>query len=516
MLIYSFDASGNMASRTVKAVSPPKITGEPVSQIVGLGELVSFSVVVADASGISYQWKFNGTDIPGATGDSLLLTDISLTNKGQYSVAVTNSAGSVTSAAAALTLSTDPPPPPAPMLTAYSDAGGSVTVDPMKRSYIPGETVTLTANPFTPGAFAGWTGDVSGTAPSITVVMNGDKTVRARFGTAVPLPPGVLAFWRGESDASDLVGEHNGAFLIGTTGVQPRIAPGKVGGAFDFDGAVYVRVEDSPAQISPTETSPALRPTELTAEAWIFPTILPQDNSQQTIIARGAAAVDSNAWKLSVFNGSPLFYSRHRSPSESQTATNVKLLADKVTLTQNQWTHLAATFDGSAKRLYVNGAEVAAQGGLDQFQLIYEPAAAPITIGSDFVAGVSDSRFTGRIDEVTLYSRALLANEVADIYSADLLGKIVTKPYFTTPPQLVGFRGRAFTPIRFTTIFGQPPVSYSLSQESVLPDVMSLSSAGVLTSIGPLIALPGAWDFTVRASDAAGNFTDQLFVIEVL
>ena len=44
----------------------------------------------------------------------------------------------------------------------------------------------------------------------------------------------------------------------------------------------------------------------------------------------------------------------------------------------NQWTHLAATFDGATKVLFVNGIPVASQGGLGA--LAYVPA--PVGIGA--------------------------------------------------------------------------------------------------------------------------------------
>jgi hypothetical protein len=46
--------------------------------------------------------------------------------------------------------------------------------------------------------------------------MNGNKTVRARFASAVPCPLGLIAFWCGETDASDLIGGHHGTFFVGT------------------------------------------------------------------------------------------------------------------------------------------------------------------------------------------------------------------------------------------------------------------------------------------------------------
>src|SRR6266567_3351682 len=107
MANFTHDASGNVGQRAVSALLAPQITGQPVQQIAALGEIVTFSVVIADARAVTFQWKFNGTDILGATGDSLLLINVNTVNEGQYSVVVTNSAGSVTSAPAALLMDSD-------------------------------------------------------------------------------------------------------------------------------------------------------------------------------------------------------------------------------------------------------------------------------------------------------------------------------------------------------------------------------------------------------------------------
>lgn len=107
MLKYSYDASGSPANRTLENFLPPEITGQPVSRGAAPGEIVTFSVMVADASAVTFQWKFNGADIPGATSDSLLLTNINSADEGQYSVVVANSAGNVTSAAAVLQTDSD-------------------------------------------------------------------------------------------------------------------------------------------------------------------------------------------------------------------------------------------------------------------------------------------------------------------------------------------------------------------------------------------------------------------------
>ena len=65
--------------------------------------------------------------------------------------------------------------------------------------------------------------------------------------------------------------------------------------------------------------------------------------------------------------------------------------------------------------------------------LVYDAAAVPVTIGSDWARTLSSARFNGRIDEVALYNRALTADEVLGIYNADFLGKDFSRPYFTSP-----------------------------------------------------------------------------------
>ena len=256
MLKYACDASGNVVSQVQGTILPPQIIGQPVKRSAEGGESVTFSVVVADASGVTYQWMCNGTNIPGATGDSLVLTNVTAANAGQYSVVVTKSAGSVTSAPAALTVGAPSSTSSALKLVAYSDLGGTVTVVPMKLSYDLDEPVTLTATAVAPSAFIGWVGDVNvgnlvSTTNPVSVVMTGNKTVRARFASALPIPPGLVAFWRGETDASDLIGGHNGTFFSGNTAVAPSTTPyGKVGGAFAFDGTLHVRVPNS-SQVPP-------------------------------------------------------------------------------------------------------------------------------------------------------------------------------------------------------------------------------------------------------------------------
>jgi len=81
---------------------PPDITVQPQSQTVNAGEDATFTVAADSAAPLSYQWLLNGAAIGGATASSY--TVIAPPEGGSYSVAVSNFAGSVTSAAARLTV----------------------------------------------------------------------------------------------------------------------------------------------------------------------------------------------------------------------------------------------------------------------------------------------------------------------------------------------------------------------------------------------------------------------------
>lgn len=125
--------TSSAATLTVNpASSAPTITTQPASQSVTAGASVTFSVVATGTAPLTYQWRFNGANIAGATGSSYAMSNVQSANAGTYSVVVSNSAGNVTSANATLTVNPVTVTPP------------SITTQPVSKSVAAGSSASFT------------------------------------------------------------------------------------------------------------------------------------------------------------------------------------------------------------------------------------------------------------------------------------------------------------------------------------------------------------------------------------
>lgn len=90
----------NSASSVVTVSSgPPLLLSGAQSLVETIGDHTAFSVDVTGTLPLYYQWYQNGTNIPGATGSALILTNIVVTNSGTYSVVYSNMFGTNTNSA---------------------------------------------------------------------------------------------------------------------------------------------------------------------------------------------------------------------------------------------------------------------------------------------------------------------------------------------------------------------------------------------------------------------------------
>jgi len=103
--LYFLSRANNAVYKiTFTGSTAPIITTQPQSISVAEGNPASFFVTASGSQPLSYQWRKNTVNIGGATNSTYTIPAVSPGDAGNYSVVVTNSAGSATSNDAVLTV----------------------------------------------------------------------------------------------------------------------------------------------------------------------------------------------------------------------------------------------------------------------------------------------------------------------------------------------------------------------------------------------------------------------------
>ncbi|HLL76958.1 MAG TPA: LamG-like jellyroll fold domain-containing protein, partial [Pyrinomonadaceae bacterium] len=222
--------------------------------------------------------------------------------------------------------------------------------------------------------------------------------------SCAPPPPNGVAWYRAEGNANDNLGSNNGTEQGGLT-----YAPGVVGQGFNFDGVDDAVFVGNPAALKLT--------TGITIEAWIRPLDFPTSGEAKAILTKWGQNLAGDSYGLWTYNdGSGNLrllgvVNRTNGTEEGIGAGNIPL---------DTFSHVAMTYDGATGdfKLYLNGTQI----GANNFG-----AANILATDNDVSIGHEESNkprhFNGKIDEVEVYSRALSATEVKNIYDAKNAGK---------------------------------------------------------------------------------------------
>ena len=231
-------------------------------------------------------------------------------------------------------------------------------------------------------AFTSWSD--GGAQVHDIVVPSVDQAYTATF---IKPSVGLVAAYGFNAGSGSVVTDVSGAGNNGTTANTTWSSAGKNLGALSFNGtSSLVTVPDS-ASLDLT--------SGMTLEAWVSPNTM------------------GSLWRSVIFKERPggMLYSLYANNGGSGRPTGQVYLggeknaAGASTLPLNTWTHLATTYDGSSLRLYVNGALVTTTvvtGALT-------PTTNALRIGGNSIWG---EYFSGLIDDVRIYSRALSAAEL--------------------------------------------------------------------------------------------------------
>jgi hypothetical protein len=114
VVVYNDAGSAISSNAILTVVSPPIIVSQPRSigvrgstNALTYGQTssnVTFTVLATGLAPVTYQWRLNAAEIPGATGASLTLSNVTLADEGSYDVIVTDAVGSTLSSSAVLTV----------------------------------------------------------------------------------------------------------------------------------------------------------------------------------------------------------------------------------------------------------------------------------------------------------------------------------------------------------------------------------------------------------------------------
>lgn len=193
---------------------------------------------------------------------------------------------------------------------------------------------------------------------------------------------------------TDLSGNGNNATIQG----QPDWVTGKIGDALEFSAN---------GQSLTVPDSETLNSDEITIALWVnwSGDVLPNEMIQKFTYQSGGylfkmEGTETNLWLY----------------DENATAHHYRARPQPV---PGEWTHLAVTFDGSVQKGYVNGVK-----GNDM------PWAGPIGHAnvSLRMGAHSSMTFTGMLDEVAIYSRALTEEEILDTMEIGHVTDIAVRP----------------------------------------------------------------------------------------
>lgn len=282
-------------------------------------------------------------------------------------------------------------------------------------SAVPTGTWHLVVTAFDTSGAVRYTGesDVNVSRDHVTNILTSD----VHISWAVPCAPpsGLVSWWPGDGNSTDVFGHNNGVLLGGAT-----YHTGKVGQGFSFDGIndYFVVPADS-----------TLGARSFTFELWVSPTgPFPNDSTTSVPIIE----FNDNMNRLTslgvhLWHSQPARYSGNGPGCLFANLRDIYhgdhfLSTPANAISPDTWNHIGLTYDYSSgvAKLFVNGQEKS-RSTLGQF---IPRTSIPLYVGLRPPSGAhATGAYRGDVDELSLYSRALTLSEINFIYNAGAAGK---------------------------------------------------------------------------------------------
>jgi len=334
--------------------------------------------------------------------------------------------------------------------------------------------------------------DSAGRPVPNVLVGSGPKLPRLRgFVSDIPTPrdpvlqmhleqTNVYTFFRDVS-VNQIVGTCSGTTCprMGITGKQGAglTFDGVDDGVVLSEGANYRRTPEL-LQNNPNayRTLPDLPEQAMTAAVWVKPTLV-STQLNGFLSAMRAVGGEEKGWYLGSRNGRLGFGLSSSGANDGD--GKMTWIENPEAFQANQWYHLAGTYDGTTMQLFVNG-QLKATSQVQSGNILY-PANAWVGIGA-YHDGDENTFFTGMLDEVLIYNRAISSGDLAMMVNDTVASNVRTVEIAlrhakeTTPPSSSDWKNASLN------------TNKSSSWEYIIPE-----------------GLEGPYHVWLRTTDAKGN-----------
>jgi hypothetical protein len=277
-------------------------------------------------------------------------------------------------------------------------------------------------------------------------------------------PANLVSWWPANGNPADLTGGNAGVLKNGAT-----FATGEVRKAFSLDGA------NDFVQVAAPSGLPVGNSAR-TIDFW-FQTPVDLTTATESSLVQYGTAVSGEMFGLITSQNAPgkLYFFGYSVD-----------LAGTTTIQPNTWYHAAVTYDGTTITLYLNG----------QLEASAPRALNTVIDGNGLTFGFRpdiNAHWTGLIDEIEIFRRALSASEILAIYNAGNAGQCLPVMYAATGSN--GVAGNLYT------------INPSTAASSLVGPILNTSGSGAIGLTGlDFNPLDGTlYGITANSTSANGN-----------